>query len=410
LNLDRIGNIFLNLKGDKIIWFIVAMLAICSMLAVYSAGVKDAYLKQGGNTEFYLIQQMIFISLGIAFLFAAYRFNYMFYSKLAFVGLVVTIGLLIYTFFFGVEIHDAKRWISIPGINKTIQTSDIAKLTLIIYVARALSLKQDVIKDFKSAFLPIILPVVGVCSLIAPSDLSTALLLFATCLLMMIIGRISLRYVLLMFGVGMIAMLLLVALGTMFPDFIRLETWISRINEFTTNSDGGWQIQQSKIAIANGGLFGLGPGGSLQREYLPYASADFIYAIICEEYGIIGGFTLIALYLGLLFRCTCMVTKCHKTFGAILAIGLCLSIVVQAFANLAVSVHLVPVTGLTLPMVSMGGTSIMFTCISLGIILSVSRYVEEYSTYELMQEEAEVRNEEVTVKVNDKRMKYENYY
>jgi len=148
----------------------------------------------------------------------------------------------------------------------------------------------------------------------------------------------------------------------------------------------------------------------MQRNYLPFASADFIYAIICEEYGVIGGIALIALYLGLLYRCTCMVTKCHKTFGAILAIGLCLNIVVQAFANLAVSVHLVPVTGLTLPMVSMGGTSIIFTCISLGIILSVSKYVEEYSTYEIMQEEAHVVSDEVTVKVNDKRMKYENYY
>ncbi len=408
--MDRIGNIFLNLRGDKIIWFIVTMLAICSILAVYSAAVKLAYANHGGNTEFYLVQQIMFITLGIICMVTAYRFNYMLYSRLAVLGLVITIVLLAYTLMFGIEIHDAKRWINIPGLNKTIQTSDIAKLALIVYVARALSLKQNVIKDFKSAFLPIIIPVVVVCSLIAPADLSTSLLLFGTCLLMMIIGRVSLKYVFLMFLVGLAALAILVLLGTVFPEFIRLETWISRVTEFFSNTDGGWQIQQSKIAIANGGWFGQGPGGSIQRDYLPYASADFIYAIICEEYGILGGFTLIALYLGLLFRCTSMVTRCHKTFGAILAIGLCLNIVVQAMANIAVSVHLVPVTGLTLPMVSMGGTSIIFTCISLGIILSVSRYVEEYSTYEIMQEEAEVRNEEVTVKVNDKRMKYENYY
>lgn len=386
------------------------MLALCSILAVYSSAVSMAYAKRGGNTEYYLLQQVIFISMGLAFLFTAYKFNYMLYSKIAPMLLVISVPLLIYTIGFGTEVNEARRWITIPGLNKTIQTSDIAKLSLIIYIARALSLKQDVIKDFRSAFLPIIIPVVIVCTLIAPADLSTSLLLFGTCVLMMIIGRVSMKYVLLMVLVGVGAMSLLVLLGTLFPDFIRLETWVSRINEFLYNTDGGWQIQQSKIAIANGGLFGLGPGGSMQRNYLPFASADFIYAIICEEYGVLGGIALIALYLGLLYRCTCMVTKCHKTFGAILAIGLCLNIVVQAFANLAVSVHLVPVTGLTLPMVSMGGTSIIFTCISLGIILSVSKYVEEYSTYEIMQEEAHVVNDEVTVKVNDKRMKYENYY
>ncbi len=408
--MNKVDNILHNLKGDKIIWFIVVMLAICSVLAVYSSAVSMAYAKRGGNTEYYLFQQIMFISLGLGCMYAAYRFNYMFYSKIAPILLVITVPLLIYTVGFGTEMNDARRWITIPGLNKTIQTSDIAKLSLIIYIARALSLKQDVIKDFRSAFLPIIIPVVIVCILIAPADLSTSLLLFATCVTMMIIGRVSLKYVFLMVLVGVAAMSFLVLLGTLFPDFIRLETWISRINEFLYNTDGGWQIQQSKIAIANGGLFGLGPGGSLQRNYLPFASADFIYAIICEEYGIVGGIALIGLYLGLLYRCTCMVTKCHKTFGAVLAIGLCLNIVIQAFANLAVSVHLVPVTGLTLPMVSMGGTSIVFTCISLGIILSVSKYVEEYSTYELMQEEAQIVNDEATIKVNEKRMKYENYY
>jgi len=206
--LDRIGNILLDLKGDKIIWFIVVMLALCSILAVYSSAVSMAYAKQGGNTEYYLLQQVIFITLGLGFLYTAYKFNYMLYSKIAPILLVISVPLLIYTIGFGTEVNEARRWITIPGLNKTIQTSDIAKLSLIIYIARALSLKQDVIKDFRSAFLPIIIPVVIVCTLIAPADLSTSLLLFCTCVLMMIIGRVSMKYVLLMVLVGVGAMAL----------------------------------------------------------------------------------------------------------------------------------------------------------------------------------------------------------
>jgi len=386
------------------------MLCLCSILAVYSSGVYMAYNARGGNTEFYLVQQVLFVGFGLFCLYISYRFNYMFYSRLAPILMVITVPLLIYTLGFGTGYHDARRWITIPGINKTIQTSDIAKISLIIYLARTLSIKQDVIKDFSSAFVPIIFPVALICSLIAPADLSTAMLLFATSVLMMIIGRVSLKYIFLMVFVGVLAMLFLILIGTIWPEVVRLETWISRLTDFFHNTDGGWQIQHSKTAIANGGWLGLGPGGSMQRYYLPSASADFIYSIICEEYGIVGGATLLLLYLGLLYRCVCIVTRCHKTFGALLAVGLCVNIVFQAFANIAVSVHLVPVTGLTLPMVSMGGTSILFTCISLGIILSVSRYVEEYSTYEILQEEAHIATDEVSVKVNDKRLKYENYY
>jgi len=407
---NRINNIILDLKGDKVIWFIVAMLGLCSILAVYSAVGSRAYKAGGSGTEYYLLQQMLYIGVGLAFMFLAYRFNYMLYSKIAPLLLIVSIPLLLYTIGFGPEVNQAKRWISLPFTNMTLQTSDIAKLALIIYIARTISLKQDVIKTFKSAFLPIIIPVVIVCFLIAPNDLSTAGLLFVTCFLMMIIGRVSMKYVGLMLLVGIVAMGILILLGTYFPDSVRLDTWISRVNEFLY-TDGEWQIQQSKIAIANGGWFGLGPGGSTQRDYLPVPYADFIYAIICEEYGILGAVTIVALFLGLLFRCTSIVTKCQKTFGALLAIGLCLNIVIQAFANMAVSVQLLPVTGLTLPLVSMGGTSIVFTCISLGIILSVSKYVEEYSTYEIRQEEAQLATDNVRVKKKSgKKLKYESYY
>lgn len=338
-----------------------------------------AYKMRGGNTEIYLIQHFLFIVFGLGLTWVSYQFHYMQYSRIAPLLLLITIPLLIYTLKFGVEINDARRWIMIPWVDKTIQTSDFAKLALIIYVARSLSLKQDYIKDWRSA-TRIILPVALVFVLIAPADLSTAALLFATCLTMMFVGRVSLRYVGALILVGVAAFGVLLLLGEYAPESIRVETWMSRIDDFLNNTDGGYQIQQSKIAIAEGQWFGVGPGHSTQRDYLPYPYADFIYAIICEEYGLFGGLIILGLYLWLLFRCVSIVTRCPKTFGAILAVGLCLNLVIQAFANMAVSVHLVPVTGLTLPLVSMGGTSVLFTCVSLGIILSVSRYVEEAET------------------------------
>lgn len=351
-----------------------------------------AYEKQGGNTEYYLFQQIVFIVLGFVLMMSSYRLHYMNYSKLAPVLLCIAIPMLIFTLFYGVEVNSAKRWLTIPWLNKTFQVSDFAKIALIIYVARAIGKKQEYIKDFKEAFLPIILPVVVVCGLIAPEDFSTAGLLFLTCVLMMFIGRISIKYVFLLLLMGLLLFSFLVFIGTIFPDVVRLETWISRYNEFMYNTDGGFQIQQSKMAIANGEFLGLGPGNSIQRNYLPYAYADFIYAIICEEYGLIGGVAILCMYLWLLFRCISIITRCPKTFGAVLAMGLCLNIVIQAFANISVSVHLVPVTGLTLPIISMGGTSLLFTCISLGVILSVSRYVEEAELKQIQLEKIESRD------------------
>lgn len=383
---------YLDFKGDKAIWMIVIILLFCSISAVYSATGSMAYKMHGGNTEYYLFQQLIFISLGFCVLLMSYKVHYLHYSRFAPILLAVAIPLLIFTFFFGTEVNSARRWLTIPWIDKTFQVSDFAKIALIIYVARAIGKKQEFIKDFKEAFLPIIIPVIIVCGLIAPSDFSTAGLLFLTCMMMMFIGRISFKYVFLLALMGLLLFSLLVLLGTVFPEAVRLETWISRYNEFMFNHDGGWQIQQSKIAIARGEFFGVGPGNSLQRNYLPYPYADFIYAIICEEYGLLGGLSILGLYLWLLFRCISIITRCPKTFGAVLAMGLCLNIVIQAFANIAVSVHLVPVTGLTLPIVSMGGTSVLFTCVSLGIILSVSRYVEEARLRQTELEKIETRD------------------
>ncbi len=382
--MTAITNIYNGLKGDKVVWVIVLLLGVCSLLAVYSSIGSIAYRQRGGNTEYYLIQQLVFLLIGGFLMYRCYKLNYIYYSRFAPILFLITIPLLAYTIFFGNEINEARRWLTIPWLDMSFQTSDFAKITLIIYVARSLAKKQEDIKDFKNAFLPIIIPVVVVCGLIAPADLSTSALLFATCLLMMVIGRVSLKYILLMVLLGALAFFMIYLLGTVFPDFVRVETWNTRITEFMTNADGGWQIQQSKIAIAEGGIFGVGPGNSTQRNFLPYPYADFIYAIICEEYGLVGGVVIILMYLAILFRCITLVTRCPMTFGAILAMGLCLNIVIHAFANIAVSVHLVPVTGLTLPMISMGGTSLVFTCISFGIILSVSRYVEEFNKKQKM--------------------------
>ncbi|MFZ1703051.1 MAG: putative peptidoglycan glycosyltransferase FtsW [Saprospiraceae bacterium] len=370
-------NAYHQLKGDRVVWLIVALLILFSLLIVYSTSGSVVYKMNAGNsTEYYLIRQMVFIALGFTLMYMTYKLHYMVYAKLAPILMIIAIPLLVYTFLFGVEINDAARWITIPFLDISFQTSDFAKLALILYVARLLAMRQDYIKDFKNAFLPIIVPITLVCGLIIPNDLSTGALLFLTCFLMMFIGRISLKYVILLILFGGAVFSLIYFIGLQFPEYIRVETWMSRVDEFL-HSDGEYQVQQSKVAIASGEWFGVGPGNSIQRNILPYAYADFIYAIICEEYGMIGGFTVVGLFLWLLIRSVRLVTRSPKTFGAILAIGLTLQIVIQAFANIAVSVQLVPATGLTLPLISMGGTSFLFTCISLGIILSVSKFVEE---------------------------------
>lgn len=366
-----------NLKGDRGIWVIVALLCLASVLAVYSSTGTIAFRYSGGYAEIHLIKHTVIAMVGILLCYMCYSTHYSVYSKIAPILLVASVPLLLYTMFFGPEINDARRWISIPGLGLSFQTSDIAAIALIMYIARSLSMKQEVIKDFKSAFLPLMVPIIVICGLIAPNNLSTALLLFLTSMTLMFIGRVHLKYIFLLVGLGVLFLGCLVLIGQIIPDAVRLDTWMSRVGEFFHDSDGGYQIQQAKIAIADGGWFGVGPGLSTQRNYLPYSYADFIYAIICEEYGLIGGFIIIFLFLLLFLKCTSIVTRSPKTFGALLAMGLCLNIVIQAFANIAVSVNLVPVTGLTLPLVSKGGTSMLITCMAFGMILSVSRFIEQ---------------------------------
>lgn len=362
-----------------VVWAILALLGLLSILAVYSATGTLAYRERGGNTEAYLLKHTIIMAGGLMITYFAHLLHYRRYMNWAPVLLSMAVILLAYTLVLGTEINEAKRWIVLPIVGISFQTSDFAKLALIIFVARAISSKQDYIKDFNSAFVPIIVPIVLVCGLIAPADLSTAAILFLSCFMMMFVGRVALKYLglLLLSGAFMFAFLLL--LGRSFPEHVRVATWQSRLEAFYSphpeNVDT-YQIDQAKIALANGGPFGMGPGNSTQRNYLPYAHADFIYAIICEEYGVVGGAVIIGLYLLLFFRITRLITKSPKAFGAMVALGLSLIIIIQAFFHVGINVGVLPVTGLTLPLISMGGTSIVFTCIAFGIILSVSKYIE----------------------------------
>lgn len=385
-------------KGDKVIWALVVLLALVSLLAVYSATGSLAYKNYRGNTEIYLFKQIAFIGAGILVIYFAHLVNYTFYSRAAKIVFLLSLPLLLYTLFFGVKMNEGSRWIRLPILNMTMQTSDLARLALFMYLARLLSKKQDVIKDFRKGFLPVILPVAITCILIAPANLSTALLLGASCMMLLFIGRVSTKHILMTVGLALVPILFLVSAavirhGKTGDDETvvkkssstltgRVDTWISRVEAFIYGSkdavdNDAYQVNQAKIAISKGGFFGVGPGNSTTRDYLPQAYNDFIYAIIIEEYGLAGGAFIMFIYLVFLYRCIRIYKRCPYAFGAFLALGLSFTLAIQAVANMAVTVNLFPVTGVTLPLVSMGGTSFIFTCLAIGIILSVARNVEQ---------------------------------
>lgn len=374
------------LKGDKMIWLVVLMLFGISMLAVYSATGTLAYAKEV-DSSYYLIKQISLAVFGILLMFCTHMINYKYYSRIAQVLWIISLPLLFYTMFFTKGINEANRWITLPLVGLTFQTSDLAKLALIMFLARQLSLKQEQITDFKEAFIPILLPIIITCILIAPENLSTAVILFCTSVFVMFIGRIALKHIAMLFGVSLVVCVIFIATLFILPDSMmknRMSTWKVRIENYyhqikgdQTDMDEEYQVQQAKIAVAKGGLFQLNPGGSTQRNFLPQAYNDFIYVIIIEEYGLLGGALLVFLYLFFLYRCIRIVVKAPKAFGALLAAGLGIALVTQAMINMAVAVNLLPVTGVTLPLVSMGGSSVIFTSIAFGIILSVSRNIEE---------------------------------
>jgi cell division protein FtsW len=376
-----LGSITSQTRGDKVIWAIVVFLTMVSLLAVYSSTGTLAY-KLSKSTESYLFKQIVFIAAGLAIIYFAHLVNYTYYSKIAQFLFILSIPLLIYTLLFGTSLNDANRWIKLPIINLTFQTSDLAKLSLFMYLSRQLSKRQETIKDFKKGFVPVITPVLIICALIAPANLSTALLTGATSLILLFIGRASIKHLLLVILIAAIPLAMLIGFAKLYynetagrseplPSALtkgRVETWIKRVQNFmyADKQEVSYQVQQAKIAIAKGSWMGLGPGNSQSRNFLPHPYSDFVYAIIIEEYGLAGGVIILLIYLLFLFRCIRIMSKCPYAFGAFLSLGLSFTLVIQALANMAVNVNLFPVTGVTLPLVSMGGSSFLFTCLAIG--------------------------------------------
>jgi len=392
------GNALLaKARGDRFIWGIVILLSLISILVVYSATGSLAYKKYHGNTEFFLFKQVAFSCIGLIVIYFLHQINYTFFSRIATYCIILAVPLLIYTWLFGAKINEGSRWLQIPIIKLTIQTSDFARLALFMYLAKVLSKKQEMIKDFKTGFLPIIIPVALICGFIFPANLSNAALTGFTALLIMYIGRVSVKHIFFTICIALIPIALIVAVAIVtyngnqaetdkpavaekIKSFGRFGTWVKRVQDFRYASDSAapYQRQQANIAIANGSiLFGLGPGNSTASKYLTQAYNDFIFAIIIEEYGLLGGAFILFIYILFLYRCIRIYKKFPYAFGAFLALGLSFTLVIQALANMAVSVGLVPITGVTLPLVSMGGSSYLFTCASIGIILSVGRNVEK---------------------------------
>lgn len=402
------GELVSRTRGDRYIWGILLILSLISILVVYSATGSLAYKMNRGNTSMYLFKQLSFTMLGLVIVFFLHRMNYTVFTKVASVLFLLSIPLLLYTLFFGTRINEGSRWIKLPVINLTLQTSDLAKLALFMYISRLLSRKQEVIKDFRTGFLPIVIPVLIICALIMPANLSNALLTGATALLLMFIGRVSFKHIALTILVALIPISIIVmiavithtnstadvtgkkAIAEKMKSVGRFGTWVGRVQDFmyTNDKDIPYQVQQANIAIANGNVFmGLGPGNSRQRNFLPQAYNDFIFSIIIEEYGLLGATFIVFVYLLFLFRCIRIFRRCPYAYGAFLALGLSFTLVIQALANMAVNVHLLPVTGVTLPLISMGGSSYLFTCASIGIILSVARNVEQLEGKETINPE-----------------------
>lgn len=369
-------------KGDKWIWFVIIVLSLIGILAVYSATGTLAYSKQGGNTEWYFLRHTGFLLIGLGLLYLTHLIPFSYYSRISQIFLWISIGLLGLTLAIGSEINNATRVIPIPGLGITFQPSDMAKLFLVMYISRYLSKNQEEI-DSPRVFWVTLAYILLVVGLIAPENLSTSLVVFLTAGLLMFIGRVNFKYMMFLTfsGVGLISVLVVVLLNinTDGMESNRIPTWKKRIETFMGKDDGqgNYQQLQSKIAVATGGVFGKGPGNSTQRNYLPHPYSDFIYAIIVEEYGLLGGLVVAGCFLILVYRCLKIVVESPRAFGALVAMGLGLSMSLQAFVNMGVAVGMLPVTGLTIPLVSMGGTSLFMNSIGFGIILGISKYIEE---------------------------------
>ena len=368
-------------KGDVYIWAIVFILSAIGVLAVYSSTGNLAFAKQQGNTEFFLLRHLGFIVVGLFIMFVVHNIPFRFYSKVSNGLLFVSIALLFITLKLGYNINNAQRVIPIFGF--TFQPSDMAKVFLVMYIARYLSKRQDGVHEFK-VFLKLLLVIGLVIIPIIPENLSTALIIMTTSTMLMYIGRIKLKFIFLLIAMGLIAAVSFYGFLKMIDmnkfQHTRLPTWERRIDSFfgqDKSGDSNYQKNQAKIAVATGGFWGKGPGNSSQRNYLPHPYSDFIFAIIVEEYGLLGGLVLLACFILLILRALKMVIDSQRSLAALIVLGIAFSTSFQALVHMGVSVGRLPVTGLTLPLVSMGGTSILFNSIAFGIMLGISRHIQE---------------------------------
>ncbi|MEZ4878301.1 MAG: FtsW/RodA/SpoVE family cell cycle protein [Flavobacterium sp.] len=392
---------FINsLKGDKVIWAFVALMAMLSFMPVFSASSNLAYMRHGsGNAFTYLLKHAAQVFVGFIILYNVHKIPYHYYKRLSWIFLPVVWILLGYTLLKGTMIDgaNASRWIQIPFIGITFQTSTLAAIVLYIYVAQYLSKKREMPITFKASLFELWTPVFVTLMLILPANLSTAALIFSMVLMLVFIGKYPLKYIGIILGAGIVGLTFFILVAKTFPDAFpnRVDTWISRIDNFASDKpdEDDYQIEKAKIAIASGGVYGLGPGKSVQKNFLPQSSSDFIYAIIVEEYGLFGGLFVLGLYLLLLFRFVVAAHKSTTLFGKLLVVGLGFPVIFQAMTNMGVAVELLPVTGQTLPLISSGGTSIWITCIALGIIINVTKKEEE-----IAEEEAENAKREAALK------------
>ena len=383
------GTLFKNIKGDRLIWAIAALLAIFSFLPVYSAASNLAYASDNGHTFNYFIKHFVHLFLGFAIIYGVHKIPYRYFKGLSMIMIPVVLVLLMVTMFqpdLAESATNARRWIRVPLVGFTFQPSTLASVVLMVYVARYLSKIQDKEISFKETLLPLWAPVFLILILILPANFSTTAMIFTMVVILAFLGGYPLRYLGLIVGSGLIVFTFFILVAKAFPDMMpnRIDTWMSRIDNFSNgeDADANYQIEKAKIAIASGGIKGLGPGKSVQKNFLPQSSSDFIFAIIIEEYGMVGGLFLLLFYMLLLIRLVIVSQKSETVFGKLLVVGVGLPIVFQALINMAVAVELFPVTGQTLPLISSGGTSIWMTCLAIGIVLSVSAKREEIKSQE----------------------------
>ena len=385
------GTLFKNIKGDRLIWAIAALLAIFSFLPVYSAASNLAYASDNGHTFNYFIKHFVHLFLGFAIIYGVHKIPYRYFKGLSMIMIPVVLVLLMVTMFqpdLAESATNARRWIRVPLVGFTFQPSTLASVVLMVYVARYLSKIQHKEISFKETLLPLWAPVFLILVLILPANFSTTAMIFTMVVILAFLGGYPLRYLGLIVGSGLIVFTFFILLAKAFPDMMpnRIDTWMSRIDNFSNgeDADANYQIEKAKIAIASGGIKGLGPGKSVQKNFLPQSSSDFIFAIIIEEYGMVGGLFLLLFYMLLLIRLVIVSQKSETVFGKLLVVGVGLPIVFQALINMAVAVELFPVTGQTLPLISSGGTSIWMTCLAIGIVLSVSAKREEIKSQEVL--------------------------